>query len=141
LGGARLASQPDHRIFSLRWRDNTSTRPSLVPSKLFQIHQSSYHSTLYSRGTYSVVIQGLFLVTWRVHCSAFHGQRCAACRQVHANFAMFGIKRINLFLDRLMALCFTTSCAVHVWEIVYDLSTVGSSIIMHVLRTGLRNWL
>jgi hypothetical protein len=32
-------------------------------------------------------IQGIFLVTWRVHGSAIHGDQCAACCKVNANFA------------------------------------------------------
>jgi hypothetical protein len=34
-----------------------------------------------------VILQGGYLVAWRVHGSTLHSGRCAACREAHANFA------------------------------------------------------
>jgi hypothetical protein len=62
-GGARIESQSGHQLSwlsfpgsSTKMPNSISTTPRPLPSKSFPIHQSSYHSTLCSLVTGSVVI-------------------------------------------------------------------------------------
>jgi hypothetical protein len=41
------------------------------------------------------------------------------------------LREVINFVDRLTALYFTASSAVHAWEFVYDLSAVGGSNQLH----------
>jgi hypothetical protein len=78
-------------------------------------------------------IQGGSYLCWLVHGAMLHGDRCTTVCEAHTNFAdesvclmaiTFEIKEVINFVDPLMALCFTVSSVVHVWEFAYSLSAV-----------------
>jgi hypothetical protein len=41
------------------------------------------------------------------------------------------LRGVIYFVDRLTALCFTASSAVHAWEFIYNLSAVDGSYQLH----------
>jgi hypothetical protein len=81
---------------------------------------------------FRVDIQGCFQSYRRVHGSALHRDLCIAGREAHANFAgdsacFTAYNEHNYLLNFYTVLRYTAGSAVHAWELVYDLSAVGSS--------------